>query len=42
MTIVLLVLNLVLNTYTTLVTNEAGRTQVENCSDYIIVDEANF
>lgn len=42
MTIVLLVLNLILNSYTTVTTNEGGKVQIQNSTDYIIIDEVNL
>lgn len=42
MTIVLLVLNLILNSYTTVTTDQSGKTQIQNNSEFIIIDEVAF
>lgn len=42
MTIVLLVLNLILNSYTTITTTQSGKAQIENSTEFIIVEEINF
>jgi hypothetical protein len=39
MTLVLIVLNLVLNTYSTVITTESGKCNIQNHSEYIIVEE---
>ena len=39
MTFILIVLNLLLNTYTTVITNESGKTQIQNNTEYIIVTD---
>ncbi len=39
MTIVLLVLNLVLSSFTTVITNESGKTQIKNSTEFIIIEE---
>jgi hypothetical protein len=39
MTIVLLVLNLILNTTFTIITNESGRNAIEASSQFVIMDE---
>lgn len=42
MTIVLLVLNLILNSYTTVTTDQSGKAQIQNNSEFIIIDEVAF
>lgn len=39
MTIILLVLNLVLNTTTTIVTDDAGRNAIRCSTEFLIMDE---
>lgn len=39
MTIILLVLNLLLNTTETVVTNDAGRAKYSNSCEFVIMDE---
>ncbi len=41
-TIVLLVINLLTNTLTTIHTNEGGKQQIQNNSEFVIVDEMNL
>ena len=39
MTFILIVLNLLLNSYTTVITNEAGKNQIKNSSEYVIIQD---
>jgi hypothetical protein len=39
MTFILIVLNLLLNSYTTVITNESGKTQIQNSTEFIIVQD---
>jgi hypothetical protein len=39
MTFILIVLNLLINSYTTVITNESGKTQIQNSTEYIIVQD---
>jgi hypothetical protein len=39
MTFILIVLNLLLNSYTTVITNESGKTQIKNSTEFIIVQD---
>jgi hypothetical protein len=42
MTFILIVLNLLLNSYTTVITNESGKNQIKNSTEYIIVQDEIF
>jgi hypothetical protein len=39
MTFILIVLNLLINSYTTVITNESGKTQIQNSTEFIIVND---
>jgi hypothetical protein len=39
MTFILIVLNLLINSYTTVITNESGKTQIQNSTEYIIITD---
>ncbi|MEY3241485.1 MAG: hypothetical protein RIR11_2924 [Bacteroidota bacterium] len=39
MTFILIVLNLLINSYTTVITNESGKTQIQNSTEFIIIND---
>jgi hypothetical protein len=39
MTFILIVLNLLINSYTTVITNESGKTQIQNSTELIIIQD---
>lgn len=41
MTVILIVFNLLLNITETIYTNDSGKTQYQNSTEYVIVDELN-
>jgi uncharacterized protein YceK len=41
MTVILIVLNLLLNTCQTIITTDQGAAHYKNSSDYIVIDEVN-